>query len=210
MERNIMIRLDNFLKRKNNEELFSKLGKTLTVENGWITMRSNKKGKKEDIKILSDEEGRVRIKGHDTAISLSKTADSYEIDHIQLGNIDKDEINFSMRKMVDEGNNAKYCIKTSEGEKNIICWFSNKEISFNYKGDEERKYFYGADKKTNIRTAAEKRDCFNSLVNLEKKYPAVTAMITSEVPLLDTVTNYCSPSKRNEETVNVYQLKNRK
>lgn len=72
METNIMIRLDNFLKRKDNEQVFSMLGKTLTVENGWITMRSNKKNKREEIKILSDEQDRVRIKGHDTAISLSK------------------------------------------------------------------------------------------------------------------------------------------
>ena len=108
MGTNIMIRLDNFLKKRDNEQVFSMLGKTLTVENGWITMCNNKKNKKEEIKILSDEQGRVRIKGHDTAIRLSKKNNSYEIDHIQLGNIDKDEINFSMRKRVDEDDNIKY------------------------------------------------------------------------------------------------------
>ena len=44
-------------------------------------------------------------------------------------------------------------------------------------------------------------------MNLERKYPAVTAMIATDIPLLDTVTNYCSPSKRKENTVKVYQLK---
>ena len=207
MGTNIMIRLDNFLKKRDNEQVFSMLGKTLTVENGWITMCNNKKNKKEEIKILSDEQGRVRIKGHDTAISLSKKNNSYEIDHIQLGNIDKDEINFSMRKRVDEDDNIKYCIKTKEGDRNIVCWFSEKEISFNYKGNDERKYFYAADSKTNIRLEEEKKECFNSLVNLEKKYPAVTAMIATDIPLLDTVTNYCSPSKRKENSVKVYKLK---
>lgn len=207
MGTNIMIRLDSFLKRKDNEQVFSMLGKTLTVENGWITMRSKREKKKENIKILSDEQGRVRIKGHDTAISLSKRNNSYEIDHIQLGNIDEDEINFSMRKRIDEDDNVKYCIKTKEEDRNIICWFSDKEISFNYKGDDERKYFYDADSKTNIRLEEEKKECFNSLINLEKKYPAVTAMIATDIPLLDTVTNYCSPSKRRENSVKVYKLK---
>ena len=104
-------------------------------------------------------------------------------------------------------NCVKYCIKTKEGDRNIVCWFSDKEISFNYKGDDERKYFYAADSKTNIRLEEEKKECFDSLVNLEKKYPAVTAMIATDIPLLDTVTNYCSPSKRKENSVKVYKLK---
>ena len=37
--KNIMIRLDNFLKKEESKELFSMLGKTITVEDGWITMR---------------------------------------------------------------------------------------------------------------------------------------------------------------------------
>lgn len=204
MQTNIMIRLDNFLKNKDNEQLFSMLGKSLTVENGWITMRSNRK--KEDIKILSDDKGRIRIKGHDTAISLSRKDDSYEIDHIQLGDIDKDEINFSMRKKND-GKNVKYCIKTNEKDRKVICWFTNKEIAFNYKGDDEKKYFYDSSNKTNINLREAKRECFNSLMNLEAKYPAVTAMISSDIPLLNTVIDYCSPSKMKENTVKVYQLK---
>ena len=44
--KNIMICLDNFLKKEESKELFSMLGKTITVEDGWITMRKGRKKRK--------------------------------------------------------------------------------------------------------------------------------------------------------------------
>ena len=40
------MRLDKFLKKEESKELFSMLGKTLTVEDGWITMRNGRKKSK--------------------------------------------------------------------------------------------------------------------------------------------------------------------
>ena len=75
MGTNIMIRLDNFLKKRDNEQVFSMLGKTITVEDGWITMRKGKK--KEKAILLQDDNNRVRSKGKDTAISLRQNDDDY-------------------------------------------------------------------------------------------------------------------------------------
>ena len=81
-------------------------------------------------------------------------------------------------------------------------------LKYNYwSTDDEKKYFYDSSNKTNINLREAKRECFNSLMNLEAKYPAVTAMISSDIPLLNTVIDYCSPSKMKENTVKVYQLK---
>ena len=80
--KNIMIRLDNFLKKEESKELFSMLGKTITVEDGWITMRKGRK--KEEVLLLQDDNNRVRIKGKDTAISLRQNDDDYVVDHIHF------------------------------------------------------------------------------------------------------------------------------
>ena len=101
--KNIMIRLDNFLKKEDSKELFSMLGKTLTVEDGWITMRNGRK--KEQVVLLQDTNNRIRIKGKDTAISLRQNEDDYVVDHIQTGDIEKQDINFSMRMVKDKKEN---------------------------------------------------------------------------------------------------------
>ena len=116
--KNIMIRLDNFLKKEESKELFSMLGKTITVEDGWITMRKGRK--KEEVLLLQDDNNRVRIKGKDTAISLRQNDDDYVVDHIQTGDIENQDINFSMRMIKDKKVNIvlellKMMVKLSAG-----------------------------------------------------------------------------------------------
>ena len=119
--KNIMIRLDNFLKNEESKELFSMLGKTITVEDGWITMRKGKK--KEKALLLQDDNNRIRIKGKDTAISLRQNDDDYVVDHIQTGDIENQDIDFSMRTIKDKRENSKYRIKTIAYDGEVICWF---------------------------------------------------------------------------------------
>ena len=152
--KNIMIRLDNFLKKEESKELFSMLGKTITVEDGWITMRKGRK--KEEVLLLQDDNNRVRIKGKDTAISLRQNDDDYVVDHIQTGDIENQDINFSMRMIKDKKGNSKYRIRTIEDDGEVICWFSKNEVSFEYSKLEDKKYFYRGENKTNIRLDEEK------------------------------------------------------
>ena len=203
--KNIMIRLDNFLKKEESKELFSMLGKTITVENGWITMRKGRK--KEEVLLLQDDNNRVRIKGKDTAISLRQNDDDYVVDHIQTGDIENQDINFSMRMIKDKKGNSKYRIRTIEDDGEVICWFSKNEVSFEYSKLEDKKYFYRGENKTNIRLDEEKKSCFATILNLEAKYTTLTGLISSEIPLVNEMIDHCSPITKKNQEIKIYQMK---
>lgn len=203
--KNIMIRLDNFLKKEESKELFSMLGKTITVEDGWITMRKGRK--KEEVLLLQDDNNRVRIKGKDTAISLRQNDDDYVVDHIQTGDIENQDINFSMRMIKDKKGNSKYRIRTIEDDGEVICWFSKNEVSFEYSKLEDKKYFYRGENKTNIRLDEEKKSCFATILNLEAKYTTLTGLISSEIPLVNEMIDHCSPITKKNQEIKIYQMK---
>ena len=203
--KNIMIRLDNFLKKEESKELFSMLGKTITVEDGWITMRKGRK--KEEVLLLQDDNNRVRIKGKDTAISLRQNDDDYVVDHIQTGDIENQDINFSMRMIKDKKGNSKYGIRTIEDDGEVICWFSKNEVSFEYSKLEDKKYFYRGENKTNIRLEEEKKSCFATILNLEAKYTTLTGLISSEIPLVNKMIDHCSPITKKNQEIKIYQMK---
>lgn len=203
--KNIMIRLDNFLKKEESKELFSMLGKTITVEDGWITMRKGRK--KEEVLLLQDDNNRVRIKGKDTAISLRQNDDDYVVDHIQTGDIENQDINFSMRMIKDKKGNSKYRIRTIEDDGEVICWFSKNEVSFEYSKLEDKKYFYRGENKTNIRLDEEKKSCFATILNLEVKYTTLTGLISSEIPLVNKMIDHCSPITKKNQEIKIYQIK---
>ncbi|CDE73888.1 unknown [Clostridium sp. CAG:451] len=203
--KNIMIRLDNFLKKEESKELFSMLGKTITVEDGWITMRKGRK--KEEVLLLQDDNNRVRIKGKDTAISLRQNDDDYVVDHIQTGDIENQDINFSMRMIKDKKGNSKYRIRTIEDDGEVICWFSKNEVSFEYSKLEDKKYFYRGENKTNIRLDEEKKSCFATILNLEAKYTTLTGLISSEIPLVNKMIDHCSPITKKNQEIKIYQIK---
>lgn len=203
--KNIMIRLDNFLKKEESKELFSMLGKTITVEDGWITMRKGRK--KEEVLLLQDDNNRVRIKGKDTAISLRQNDDDYVVDHIQTGDIENQDINFSMRMIKDKKGNSKYRIRTIEDDGEVICWFSKNEVSFEYSKLEDKKYFYRGENKTNIRLEEEKKSCFATILNLEAKYTTLTGLISSEIPLVNEMIAHCSPITKKNQEIKIYQMK---
>lgn len=203
--KNIMIRLDNFLKKEESKELFSMLGKTITVEDGWITMRKGRK--KEEVLLLQDDNNRVRIKGKDTAISLRQNNDDYVVDHIQTGDIENQDINFSMRMIKDKKGNSKYRIRTIEDDGEVICWFGKNEVSFEYSKFEDKKYFYRGKKETNIRLEEEKRSCFDTFLNLEAKYATLTGLISSEIPLVSEVIDHCSQVTKKNQEIKIYQMK---
>ncbi len=203
--KNIMIRLDNFLKKEESKELFSMLGKTITVEDGWITMRKGRK--KEEVLLLQDDNNRVRIKGKDTAISLRQNDDDYVVDHIQTGDIENQDINFSMRMIKDKKGNSKYRIRTIEDDGEVICWFSKNEVSFEYSKLEDKKYFYRGENKTNIRLNEEKKSCFATILNLEAKYTTLTGLISSEIPLVNKMIDHCSPITKKNQEIKIYQIK---
>lgn len=203
--KNIMIRLDNFLKKEESKELFSMLGKTITVEDGWITMRKGRK--KEEVLLLQDDNNRVRIKGKDTAISLRQNDDDYVVDHIQTGDIENQDINFSMRMIKDKKGNSKYRIRTIEDDGEVICWFGNNEVSFEYSKFEDKKYFYRGKNETNIRLEEEKKSCFATILNLEAKYTTLTGLISSEIPLVNEMIDHCSPITKKNQEIKIYQMK---
>lgn len=203
--KNIMIRLDNFLKNEESKELFSMLGKTITVEDGWITMRKGKK--KEKALLLQDDNNRIRIKGKDTAISLRQNDDDYVVDHIQTGDIENQDIDFSMRMIKDKRGNSKYRIRTIEDDGEVICWFSKNEVSFEYSKLEDKKYFYRGENKTNIRLDEEKKSCFATILNLEAKYTTLTGLISSEIPLVNKMIDHCSPITKKNQEIKIYQMK---
>ena len=203
--KNIMIRLDNFLKKEDSKELFSMLGKTLTVEDGWITMRNGRK--KEQVIVLQDDNNRVRIKGKDTAISLRQNDDDYVVDHIQTGDIENQDIDFSMRMIKDKKGNSKYRIRTIEDDGEVICWFGKNEVSFEYSKFEDKKYFYRGKNETNIRIEEEKKSCFATILNLEAKYTTLTGLISSEIPLVNKMIDHCSPITKKNQEIKIYQIK---
>ena len=203
--KNIMIRLDNFLKKEESKELFSMLGKTITVEDGWITMRKGRK--KEEVLLLQDDNNRVRIKGKDTAISLRQNDDDYVVDHIQTGDIENQDINFSMRMIKDKKGNSKYRIRTIEDDGEVICWFGKNEVSFEYSKFEDKKYFYRGKNETNIRLEEEKKSCFATILNLEAKYTTLTGLISSEIPLVNEMIDHCSPITKKNKEIKIYQMK---
>ena len=203
--KNIMIRLDNFLKKEESKELFSMLGKTITVEDGWITMRKGRK--KEEVLLLQDDNNRVRIKGKDTAISLRQNDDGYVVDHIQTGDIENQDIDFSMRMIKDKKGNSKYRIRTIEDDGEVICWFGKNEVSFEYSKFEDKKYFYRGENETNIRLEEEKKSCFATILNLEDKYTTLTGLISSEIPLVNEMIAHCSPITKKNQEIKIYQMK---
>lgn len=203
--KNIMIRLDNFLKKEESKELFSMLGKTITVEDGWITMRKGRK--KEEVLLLQDDNNRVRIKGKDTAISLKQNDDDYVVDHIQTGDIENQDIDFSMRMIKDKKGNSKYRIRTIEDDGEVICWFGKNEVSFEYSKFEDKKYFYRGKNETNIRLEEEKKSCFATILNLEAKYTTLTGLISSEIPLVNEMIDHCSPITKKNQEIKIYQMK---
>ncbi len=203
--KNIMIRLDNFFKKEENKKLFSMLGKTLAVEDGCITMRNGRK--KEQVVLLQDDKNRVRIKGKDTAISLRQNEYDYVVDHIQTGDIEKQDINFSMRMVKDKKGNCKYRIRTIENGGEVICWFGNKEVSIEYSKLEDKKYFYRGKRENNIKTNEEKAACFNTMLNLETNYATLTGIISTNIPLVKEMIDHCSTTARKNNEVKIYQIK---
>lgn len=203
--KNIMIRLDNFFKKEENKELFSMLGKTLAVEDGCITMRNGRK--KEQVVLLQDDKNRVRIKGKDTAISLRQNEYDYVVDHIQTGDIEKQDINFSMRMVKDKKGNCKYRIRTIENDGEVICWFGNKEVSIEHSKLEGKKYFYRGKRENNIKTNEEKTSCFNTMLNLETNYTTLTGIISTNIPLVKEMIDHCSTTARRNSEVKIYQIK---
>lgn len=206
--KNIMVRLDYFFKKEDSKKLFSMLGKTLTVEDSWITMRNGRK--KEQVVLLQDDNNRIRIKGKDTAISLRQNEDDYVVDHIQTGDIEKQDINFSMRMVKDKKGNSKYRIRTVENDGEVICWFGKNEVSFEYSKFEDKKYFYRGEKGTNIRLNEERDLCHNTILNLEDKYATLTGLISSEIPLAKEMIDYCSLTTKKNQEVKIYQMKKKK
>ena len=110
----IMGKINEFL---NNEELvnfFMVKGYRPTIENGWFVLIDNNKNKSEKMKVFNDlnNSKRIRFKGKNWAFSINKNNENkLYLDHLLIGNVEKDEYDFIMRHNIDENNNNQFIIK---------------------------------------------------------------------------------------------------
>ena len=230
----IMGKINEFL---NNEELvnfFMVKGYRPTIENGWFVLIDNNKNKSEKMKVFNDlnNSKRIRFKGKNWAFSINKNNENkLYLDHLLIGNVEKDEYDFIMRHNIDENNNNQFIIKLiddknkkhiyeiNEDEINIeritikvknyseshsIKDYINQNVEYEH---ENFSFYKDENNKVKIKDDSIEyaKDCIKEFLILEKSYITITNYIEKRIPFITECINECNVIR--ELNVKPYEIK---
>lgn len=230
----IMGKINEFL---NNEELvnfFMVKGYRPTIENGWFVLIDNNKNKSEKMKVFNDlnNSKRIRFKGKNWAFSINKNNENkLYLDHLLIGNVEKDEYDFIMRHNIDENNNDQFIIKLiDEKNKKHIYEINENEINIeritikdkNYSEShsikdyidqnveyEHENFSFCKDENNKVKIKDDSmeyaKDCIKEFLILEKSYITITNYIEKRIPFITECINECNAIR--ELNVKPYEIK---
>ena len=230
----IMRKINEFL---NDEELvnfFMVKGYRPTIENGWFVLIDNNKNKSEKMKVFNDlnNSKRIRFKGKNWAFSINKNNENkLYLDHLLIGNVEKDEYDFIMRHNIDENNNDQFIIKLIDDKnKKHIYEINEDEINIeritikdkNYSEShsikdyidqnveyEHENFSFYKDENNKVKIKDDSmeyaKDCIKEFLILEKSYITITNYIEKRIPFITKCINKCNAIR--ELNVKPYEIK---
>lgn len=230
----IMGKIHEFL---NDEELvnfFMVKGYRPTIENGWFVLIDNNINKSEKMIVLNDlnNSKRIRFKGKNWAFSVNKNNEGkLYLDHLLIGNVEKDEYDFIMRHNIDENNknqfiikliddkNRKHIYEVNEDEVNIeritikdknhseshsIKDYIDQTVEYEH---ETFSFYKDENNKVKIKDDSIEyaKECIKEFLILEKSYITITNYIEKRIPFITECINECNAIR----TLNVkpYEIK---
>ena len=217
----IMRKINEFL---NDEELvnfFMVKGYRPTIENGWFVLIDNNKNRSEKMKVFNDlnNSKRIRFKGKNWAFSINKNNENkLYLDHLLIGNVEKDEYDFIMRHNIDENNNDQFIIKLIDDKnKKHIYEINEDEINIeritikdkNYSEShsikdyidqnveyEHENFSFYKDENNKVKIKDDSmeyaKDCIKEFLILEKSYITITNYIEKRIPFITKCINECN------------------
>lgn len=230
----IMRKINEFL---NDEELvnfFMVKGYRPTIENGWFVLIDNNKNRSEKMKVFNDlnNSKRIRFKGKNWAFSINKNNENkLYLDHLLIGNVEKDEYDFIMRHNIDENNNDQFIIKLIDDKnKKHIYEINEDEINIeritikdkNYSEShsikdyidqnveyEHENFSFYKDENNKVKIKDDSmeyaKDCIKEFLILEKSYITITNYIEKRIPFITECINECNAIR--ELNVKPYEIK---
>lgn len=230
----IMGKINEFL---NDEELvnfFMVKGYRPTIENGWFVLIDNNKNRSEKMKVFNDlnNSKRIRFKGKNWAFSINKNNENkLYLDHLLIGNVEKDEYDFIMRHNIDENNNDQFIIKLIDDKnKKHIYEINEDEINIeritikdkNYSEShsikdyidqnveyEHENFSFYKDENNKVKIKDDSmeyaKDCIKEFLILEKSYITITNYIEKRIPFITKCINECNAIR--ELNVKPYEIK---
>ncbi|HIT37568.1 MAG TPA: hypothetical protein IAB59_03705 [Candidatus Onthousia faecipullorum] len=234
---NLMEKIKEFLDSEELVKLFEIKGYKPTVEDGWFKLKNIKNNKIERMRVYNDpnNEKRIRFKGENWAFSLNRNSEGQlYLDHLLIGNVEKEEFNFSMRHIIDKHNknkiivklvddkNVKHTYKIKEEsinierksikDKTLICKNSDYDIKEYAKQEDEYEFEYFTfykDENNYVRLCNQSKEhankCLKEFLILEKTYISITAYIEKRIPFLHDSLTYINEIRRN--TTTPYKMK---
>lgn len=217
----------NFFEIKGYKPIYkSILGKnTVYLENA-----KNKNIEIMEIKADRNNKDRIRFKGSTWAFSINRNNDGkYYLDHLLIGNVEKNEYTFIMRHNIDENNNSEFIVKLVDNNnrkhiyhikdncihmtretlppKEFECKdnkFVEKQSKESRKKIEEFFYFKGKDDKPALLDYSEEYQdaCKQEFIILENSYISITSFIARRIPFLSTCIN-----EKADDNVKPYEIK---
>ena len=229
----LMENIKEFLESEELISFFEIKGYRPLAEKGWFRLLNIKNNTIERMGVFKDinNEKRIRFKGKNWAFSLNRdNNDKLYLDHLLIGDVEKNEYTFIMRHNIDENNNNEFIIKLvdknnikhiyhikddcihitketlspKEFEYNKDNKFVEKQSNKNNKIIEEFFYFKGKDNKPALLDYSKKYQdaCKQEFVILESSYISITSFIAKRIPFLSTCIN-----EKADDNVKPYEIK---
>lgn len=216
---NVMLELKDFLEDENLINFFLIKGYKPIIKDGWFYLSNSKTKTLEKMTVLNDmnNKQRIRFKGKNLAFSLNRNGEgNLYLDHLLIGDIDKEEFNFIMRheiiegtdiitiRLVDEKNiQHKYKIKNnSVNIQKVSIKDKFKKIKLNsasikdyIKQSPGYKFEYFAFHKDNQKAKLNNNsiehatNCTKEFIALEKSYIGITSYIGKIAPFFNDCIN---------------------
>lgn len=117
----LMENIKEFLESEELISFFEIKGYRPLAEKGWFRLLNIKNNTIERMGVFKDinNEKRIRFKGKNWAFSLNRdNNDKLYLDHLLIGDVEKNEYTFIMRHNIDENNNNEFIVKLVDN-KNI-------------------------------------------------------------------------------------------
>lgn len=219
----LMEKIKEFLNNKELVSLFEIKGYRPTADKGYFRLINIKNNKIERMGVYNDpnNEKRIRFKGENWAFSLNRDSkDNLYLDHLLIGDVEKEEFDFSFRHYITEDNKDKIVVKLVD-DKNIKHIYRIKEDAINierisvkdkmpsYKRDFSIKdyknkkceykyehFSFNKDEKSTAKLSNQSKEyannCFKEFLILEKTYISITSYIEKRISFLSACINEAS------------------
>ena len=228
----LMENIKEFLGSEELISFFEIKGYRPLAEKGWFRLLNIKNNTIERMGVFKDinNEKRIRFKGKNWAFSLNRdNNDKLYLDHLLIGDVEKNEYTFIMRHNIDKNNNSEFIVKLVDNNnrkhiyhikdncihitketlppKEFECKdnkFVEKQSKESKKKIEEFFYFKGKDDKPALLDYSEEYQdaCKQEFVILENSYISITSFIARRIPFLSTCIN-----EKADDNVKPYEIK---